>query len=381
MVTKKNTGIEFEKEFETDVDTQIDEKIFKIRYWNTTYTFERIAQLYNQNKFVKPDLQRSFVWNQDMASRLIDSILLGIPLPNFFIYKNEDDSNDIIDGLQRIITLSTFINGKSLPGKSQIFKLSKSPSINKKWQGKTFEELTIDEQDRIRDGEATIVFFEQRYPDNNKLDIKRHVFERINTGGIKLTSQEIRNALYPGEFNNRIKSLSLKWSNYETRFSQLDYKKFKIDELILRILTTENIVNKNYQGYEKSIDGVIQAVPVGKTIILRKQIDAFMEYNIKGYERIELFERALDFYYSEKRNNFLGKTKNNINAIYAETIFIILMKSIQENTIIEFSDEQYSSILSMNSNEKLPFTKRTTNIDNLKQRIAIFQKILSSGEN
>lgn len=381
MVTKKNTGIEFEKEFETDVDTQIDEKIFKIRYWNTTYTFERIAQLYNQNKFVKPDLQRSFVWNQDMASRLIDSILLGIPLPNFFIYKNEDDSNDIIDGLQRIITLSTFINGKSLPGKSQIFKLSKSPSINKKWQGKTFEELTIDEQDRIRDGEATIVFFEQRYPDNNKLDIKRHVFERINTGGIKLTSQEIRNALYPGEFNNRIKSLSLKWSNYENRFSQLDYKKFKIDELILRILTTENIVNKNYQGYEKSIDGIIQAVPVGKTIILRKQIDAFMEYNIKGYERIELFERALDFYYSEKRNNFLGKTKNNINAIYAETIFIILMKSIQENTIIEFSDEQYSSILSMNSNEKLPFTKRTTNIDNLKQRIAIFQKILSSGEN
>lgn len=115
-MSKKETGIE-EVEIQSDELSSIDDTVFKIRYWNTTYTFERIAQLYRKEKFVIPDLQRAYVWTQDMASRLIDSILLGIPLPNFFIYKNEDEINDIIDGLQRIITISTFMNEENLPDK------------------------------------------------------------------------------------------------------------------------------------------------------------------------------------------------------------------------------------------------------------------------
>ncbi|MCG7331054.1 DUF262 domain-containing protein [Streptococcus cristatus] len=122
-MSKKETGIE-EVEIQSDELSSIDDTVFKIRYWNTTYTFERIAQLYRKEKFVIPDLQRAYVWTQDMASRLIDSILLGIPLPNFFIYKNEDEINDIIDGLQRIITISTFMNEENLPDKKNIFKLS-----------------------------------------------------------------------------------------------------------------------------------------------------------------------------------------------------------------------------------------------------------------
>jgi len=120
-MSKKETGIE-EVEIQSDELSSIDDTVFKIRYWNTTYTFERIAQLYRKEKFVIPDLQRAYVWTQDMASRLIDSILLGIPLPNFFIYKNEDEINDIIDGLQRIITISTFMNEENLPEKLEIAK-------------------------------------------------------------------------------------------------------------------------------------------------------------------------------------------------------------------------------------------------------------------
>lgn len=375
-MSKKETGIE-EVEIQSDELSSIDDAVFKIRYWNTTYTFERIAQLYRKEKFVIPDLQRAYVWTQDMASRLIDSILLGIPLPNFFIYKNEDETNDIIDGLQRIITISTFMTEEKLPDKKNIFKLSNNSSVSPKWRGKSFSELTSEEQDRLRDGEANIVFFEQRYPSMRKNDIKKHVFERINTGGIKLTSQEIRNALYPGPLMEKIKELSSRWRELEQRFTEKDYKKYKIDELILRIISIDNIVVNNYEGLIKNDAGKIVRSKISTSIILKDQLDCFMEKYQKGYKELEVFERALEKYYAEEYPNFLGRNKHNINAVYAETIFVLLMMSIRANENLGFSIENYDKIKNLTPDKKLPFTRRTTNIENLRKRLEIFKEILS----
>lgn len=375
-MSKKETGIE-EVEIQSDELSSIDDDVFKIRYWNTTYTFERIAQLYRKEKFVIPDLQRAYVWTQDMASRLIDSILLGIPLPNFFIYKNEDETNDIIDGLQRIITISTFMTEEKLPDKKNIFKLSNNNSVSPKWRGKSFSELTSEEQDRLRDGEANIVFFEQRYPSMRKNDIKKHVFERINTGGIKLTSQEIRNALYPGFLMEKIKELSSRWRELEQRFTEKDYKKYKIDELILRIISIDNIVVNNYEGLIKNDAGEIVRSKISTSIILKDQLDCFMEKYQKGYKELEVFERALEKYYAEEYPNFLGRNKHNINAVYAETIFVLLMMSIRANENLGFSIENYDKIKNLTPDKKLPFTRRTTNIENLRKRLEIFKEILS----
>ena len=375
-MSKKETGIE-QVDMQSDELSSIDESVFKIRYWNTTYTFDRISQLYKKRKFVIPDLQRAYVWTQDMASRLIDSILLGIPLPNFFIYKNEDDTNDIIDGLQRIITISTFINEENLPDKKVVFRLSNNNSVSSKWRGKSFDELTSEEQDRLRDGEANIVFFEQRYPSTRKNDIKKHVFERINTGGIKLTSQEIRNALYPGPLMEKIKELSSRWRDLEQRFTEKDYKKYKIDELILRIISIDNIVVNNYEGLTKNDAGEIVRSKISTSIILKNQLDCFMEKYQKGYKELEVFERALEKYYAEEYPNFLGRNKHNINAVYAETIFVLLMMSIRENENLEFSIKNYDKIKDLTPDKKLPFTRRTTNIENLRKRLEIFKEILS----
>ena len=375
---KKETGIE-EVETQSDDLSAIDDTVFKIRYWNTTYTFERIAQLYRKEKFVIPDLQRAYVWTQDMASRLIDSILLGIPLPNFFIYKNEDDTNDIIDGLQRIITIATFMSEEKLPDKKMMFKLSNNNSVSSKWRGKSFSELTPEEQDRLRDGEANIVFFEQRYPSTRKNDIKKHVFERINTGGVKLTSQEIRNALYPGPLMERIKELSSKWRMLEKRFTEKDYKKYKIDELILRIVSIDSIVSNDYEGLIKNDLGEIVRAKISSSIILKNQIDCFMEKYQNGYKELDVFEEALERYYSEEYPNFLGRNKHNINSVYAETVFVLLMASIRGEVYLDFSEGNYCQIKELSAEKKLPFTRRTTNIDNLKKRLDIFKEILSEG--
>ncbi|HEL2556194.1 DUF262 domain-containing protein [Streptococcus suis] len=376
MTIIKETGIE-EPEVMTEEFTSMDETIFKIRYWNTTYTFDRVAQLYQKGKFIVPDLQRAYVWTQDMASRLIDSILLGIPLPNFFIYKNENDTNDIIDGLQRIITISTFINEDKLPDKNTIFKLSNNNAVSPRWRGKSFGELTPDEQDRLRDGEANIVFFEQRFPSTREVDIKKHVFERINTGGIKLSAQEIRNALYPGVLKEEIKRLALKWNQFEQRFTEKDYKKYKIDELILRILAVDNIVNNNYEGLVKNVDGEIIGSPISSSIILKSQLDCFMEKYQDGYPDLAIFERALDVYYSEERPNFLGKNKNNINAVYTETMFILLMSAIRCGSDIDLSVHHHERIKSLSSEDRVPFVRRTTNKESLQKRLEIFSGIFN----
>lgn len=375
---KNINEIEFEDNYYSDENSHIntDEKIFKIRYWNTTYTYERIAELYKRNIFVIPDIQRTFVWSSEMASRLIESILLGIPLPNFFIYKNDDESNDIIDGLQRIITISTFINGESFPGKKTKFKIANSNNISAKWRGKSFDELTIEEQDRIKDGEATIVFFEQRFPNRNENDIKQHVFERINTGGVKLSSQEIRNALFPGELKDKIKQIADKWKEEEKRFSTLDYKKYKIDELILRILTVEYIVNENFYGFKKIEDNKFEKYKITSSITLKSQMDYFMEKFKNGYDDIVIFEKALVYYYENNNDiNYLGKVKNKINAVYTEALFIILMHKIRNGKTMDLNKINFLKLKEYIKNQNEPFTNRTTNLENLIKRIDIFDEV------
>lgn len=387
MDYKNEYMIDDDFELEAEEDDYIDEQYFKIRYWTSTHSFLRIAQWYKEEKLRIPDLQRGFVWSKEMSSKLIDSILLGIPLPTFFLYQNDDDKIDIIDGLQRIIVVSSFINGLNLPGSKDIFKLSNINSINLNWRGKTFDQLTQNQQDKLCDSDASIVFFEQRFPNARKADIKRYVFERLNTGGIKLTSQEIRNAVYPGNFMLALKEVSNFWKKLELRFSEFDLKRYKIDELILRILTINYIVKNNYNVLFKDKDGKISLTPAKKSLNLKTQMDLFMEMNKdNSIDEFSEIKKALEFYYKSLNKsgdlNYFSKSinSNNVNQIMAESIIITIISK-------DYDSKSFQSNLVINDNFKflviddvllLPFNKRTTNIENIKRRLEIVNDMLSS---
>ena len=102
-----------------------------------------------------------------------------------------------------------------------------------------------------------------------------------------------------------------------------------------------------------------------------------MEKYQSGYKDIDIFDKALTTYYSDEYQNFLGRNKNNINAVYAETVFILLMSAIRSGEKINFTEKSYDKIKNLDSDKKLPFTRRTTNISNLRMRIEIFKEILS----
>ena len=145
---------------------------------------------------LSPDFQRrSGIWNKGTQSRLIESILLRIPLPAFYVDAINEEGWIVIDGLQRLTTLKNFVVDKTLALSGLEFL--------EELKGKTFDQLPRMYQRRIEETEISIFSIEAGTSD----DVKFTIFKRINTGGLPLSTQEIRNALNGNrvrEFLNRL---------------------------------------------------------------------------------------------------------------------------------------------------------------------------------
>ena len=165
-----------------------DDSLYNINSWGADLSFREIISMYKDGELLKPELQRKYVWGRNEASRFIDSILLGLPVPSIFFAKEPNETKLIIDGYQRIMTVYDFVTG-TFSGDNKVFKLSNSDIINQKWRGKAFVELEKEEQRRINSTTIHAIIFEQKHPDNNTGMYQ--IFERINTGGKILRPQEI----------------------------------------------------------------------------------------------------------------------------------------------------------------------------------------------
>ena len=138
-----------------------------------------------------PDFQRDFIWPEDKQSRLIESCLMRIPLPVFYLAEAQDGRIIVVDGLQRLMTFSRFLDGKfALKGLNDNQDNGTSgPQLD----GKFFKDLPLDLQERIEDTQLTLYILDRKAPERAKLDI----FERVNSG-MALSRQQMRNSLYNG---------------------------------------------------------------------------------------------------------------------------------------------------------------------------------------
>lgn len=130
-----------------------------------------------------PDFQRKFVWNETRQSRLIESILLRIPLPTFYVAEDKSGRLIVVDGRQRLTTLQRFLEGELT------LKLPDRPELD----GKRFGDLDSRLQNRVEDCQLLFYIIDHAVPERARLDI----FERVN-GGEVLSRQEMRNAIYNG---------------------------------------------------------------------------------------------------------------------------------------------------------------------------------------
>lgn len=129
-----------------------------------------------------PEFQRAFVWEPERQSRLIESVLMRIPLPVFYLAENSEGKLVVVDGLQRISSLKRFVSDEQ-----------KLVLENPELHGKKFSELPPKLRNRIEDAQLTLYVIDSKAPERVRLDI----FERVNSGR-PLSRQQMRNALYQG---------------------------------------------------------------------------------------------------------------------------------------------------------------------------------------
>lgn len=232
-----------DQEFLEDVldQDEKDDDVAPVQYDISTYGADYpvdglVKRLQKKDIFI-PDFQRDYVWNQAEASRLIESLLLGLPIPGVFLAR-ETEGNKllIIDGQQRLKTLQFFYEGYFNPKDEQktkrVFKLIK---VQKRFENLTYEKL--EENDRIKLDDSIIhaTIIKQETPDDENTSIY-HIFERLNNGGKKLTPQEIRTAIYYGSFNDMIQKLN-EFKDWREMFGPISAR-LKDKELILRFLAS-----------------------------------------------------------------------------------------------------------------------------------------------
>ena len=162
--------------------------------------------MYKEGELEKPELQRYYVWDKAEASRFVESLLLGLPVPSIFLAKTKDEKRLIVDGFQRIMTVYEYVETGIFSKDSKVFRLSNSEKINKRWRGKAFAELSESDQRRIKSSPIHAIIFEQKEPKDDSSMYQ--IFERINTSGRTLLPQEIRNCIYQGEFNKLLFTLN-----------------------------------------------------------------------------------------------------------------------------------------------------------------------------
>lgn len=179
-----------------------NDDLFNITSFGTDPSVRELVMQYEEGEIEKPELQRKYVWTKKIASRFIESLLLGLPVPSIFLANTSSGKRLIIDGYQRIRTLYDYIVEGVWHGDDSIFKLSDSDLINKRWRNLTFKELSDVDKRRLRTYAIHAIVFEQKKPSNDSGMFQ--IFERINTSGMVLKDQEVRNCVYQGKYNSML---------------------------------------------------------------------------------------------------------------------------------------------------------------------------------
>lgn len=406
-------------------EDDINLQTYNIKHWVSNRSFGEIIDMYISGEILKPNMQREFVWDSLKCSRLIESIVLGLPIPPLFLLEIDKNKYEIIDGFQRINTLVKF--SESLPWNidlnkyknsddsidiekakienSRAAKLSKS--VAKEISNKKFGDLNIEHRRILRRSTIPLIEFNQVSPDN--FDSKYLIFERINTGSEKLNPMQIRKSLVYGNF---IEDLYLKANSIEkfkSLFSNSSIKKDYHIEAYLRTYIMSKIAEKEYVTKKSGIKNILN-----EFCEKNKNNDIEADFHTKFVNALDIaFEafpektnmfKKVDMY---DKNKFIGNLNVSIMEAFLGTIILNMKKSIDikaNNELINsyktvLHEITYSYVTENNrlqvraiegetiesirlddarSEHNNPFSTSTGTLESISKRFEIFSQIVSA---
>jgi len=307
---------------------------------------------------IAPSYQRHFRWEDARQSELIESVFLGIPIPPLFMATNKQEGKttqwEVVDGIQRLLTCARFVGGKrgleltQTEDPLRLTGLSKIPSFN----GARFSDLPADITDDFIDQPLRVVVLNAK----SQAEVRLDLFERLNTGGIVLTPQEIRSCVYGGPFVDLLTELSeaelfrdvVYWTETTARNGQLD-------ELVLRFFA--------YLEDLESFDHLV-----------REFLD---DFGAKGHaeprvdDRRAVFEQTFGFLGKCFPNKIRRKTRNTTPVVLYEAIAVGAARALSQNPDISPQIEPAW----VNSTQLKRLTTGATNTKSMvKERIAYCER-------
>ena len=224
-----------------DIGAIIDDRIGEVRFEALDLSFGEIASLHEQRELViDPDYQRLFRWSEDQRSRLIESVLLRLPLPQIFLIENDNGVLELIDGLQRVSSVLQFFDSKIIDLEPlRLDGCDLIPQLN----GLVFTDLSLSVRLALKRTPIRAVIIKKQ----SKGFLKYEMFKRLNTGGSVLSSQEIRNCslrMLDGgaDFYSELQTFA-RYDSFSRAISTLSDadRDQKIDEeLVVRYLALKN---------------------------------------------------------------------------------------------------------------------------------------------
>jgi uncharacterized protein with ParB-like and HNH nuclease domain len=354
-LTYEHTINHNEQWWEDDIGSNDEDiKIYDLITYPSDFTISTIFEKLTNGNISIPPFQRNYVWDIKQASKLIESLIIGLPVPQIFLFEEENKSL-IIDGQQRLLSIFYFIKGR-------IPKQNKRAALRKKIIeiGSIDEELLSDDefftdfklklfgtnklnglsyesldtfQEKFKSRPVRVMHIKQLAPDEKDRESSMYeIFDRLNTGGTNLSEQEIRMNIYYSNFYKMIDEINIlpKWRQILGK-DELDLR-FKDFEILVRVFA----LAENFQNYKS----------VMKTFLNDFSYEAKQFTNDKNRYLKQSFLTFLDCYEITEK-----KTKFHIGVF--DSIFYIWYQEYKKGNILSLTDEK---------------------IENIKEEIARYQK-------
>ncbi|QLE59120.1 DUF262 domain-containing protein [Nostoc sp. TCL26-01] len=328
---------------------------YSITSYGADYPVDSLVKRLENGSIYIPSLQRRYVWKLEQASRFIESLLLGLPVPGIFLSKEKETQKLlVIDGQQRLRTLQSFYTGLFQDnGNEKKFTLK---NVQLQFEGLTYNTLPHEDRRRLDDSiiHATIVNQDEPSEDDSSI---YHIFQRLNTGGTRLESQEIRSSIYHGEFNDLLKELNQN-SAWRSIYGK-DDKNLRDEELILRFIALYFKENE----YKKPMKNFLNNF-MGKN----RHLKCYSSEQIRS-----LFETTINKIY-QCIGDKAFKPKKVLNASVFDAVMIGVARRLEKGNINDCEDlkSKYTSLLeNQNFLAVTVNTARTSEEKNIENRIRI----------